>query len=216
MLCVLILYMNCGIYSLKSTPNDRFLRSFSYQFNLPGVWTVFLRLPTKLHTCIIGYYNPSVRIMDLASHTFNVVCVNFRHEWRGQGLQFIWQFYLLWEQSLPRNIFSYYILLEMSVRGFDRWSLHYLLDYGDCKLHSMYVIVKFKIYVRVCKYIDNSSVVSLNYIVIVISILYRIYICKFARPNLKGLFLIAHFGNIIFKQTCLLQFISIFSFHFHC
>ena len=31
---------------------------------------------------IIGHYNPSVRISDLASHHTYVVCNNFVHEWR--------------------------------------------------------------------------------------------------------------------------------------
>ena len=35
---------------------------------------------------IIGHYNPSVRIIDLVSHTTYVVCVNFIHKWR--NLQF--------------------------------------------------------------------------------------------------------------------------------
>ena len=30
-----------------------------------------------IHTYIIGHYNPSVRIIDLVSHTTYVVCVNF-------------------------------------------------------------------------------------------------------------------------------------------
>ena len=30
-----------------------------------------------LHTYIIAHYNPSVRIIDLVSHTTYVVCVNF-------------------------------------------------------------------------------------------------------------------------------------------
>ena len=30
---------------------------------------------------IIDHYNPSVRIIDLASHTTYVVCVNFIHNW---------------------------------------------------------------------------------------------------------------------------------------
>ena len=60
-------------------------------------------------TYIIGYYNPSVRIIDLVSHTIYVVCVNFIHKWR-DDLQFkvdserqiffknfSWQFYLLSE-----------------------------------------------------------------------------------------------------------------------
>ena len=37
-------------------------------------------------TYIIGHYNPSVRIIDLVSHTTYVVCVNFIHKWR--DLQF--------------------------------------------------------------------------------------------------------------------------------
>ena len=35
---------------------------------------------------IIGHYYPSVRIIDLVSHTSDVVCVNFIHKWR--DLQF--------------------------------------------------------------------------------------------------------------------------------
>ena len=33
-----------------------------------------------LHTYIIGHYNPSVRIINLVSHTIYVVCVNFIRE----------------------------------------------------------------------------------------------------------------------------------------
>ena len=35
---------------------------------------------------IIGHYNPSIKFIDLVSHTTNVVCVNFIHKWR--ALQF--------------------------------------------------------------------------------------------------------------------------------
>ena len=35
-----------------------------------------------IHTYIIGHYNPSVRIIELASHTTYVVYVNFIHKWR--------------------------------------------------------------------------------------------------------------------------------------
>ena len=41
---------------------------------------------TYIHTYIIDHYNPSVRIIDLVSHTTYVVCVNFIHKWR--DLQF--------------------------------------------------------------------------------------------------------------------------------
>ena len=34
---------------------------------------------TYVHTYMIGHYNPSVRIIELVSHTTNVVCVNFVH-----------------------------------------------------------------------------------------------------------------------------------------
>ena len=34
-----------------------------------------------IHTYITGHYNPSVRIIDLVSHTTYVVCVNFIHKW---------------------------------------------------------------------------------------------------------------------------------------
>ena len=40
----------------------------------------------QLRTYVIGHFNPSVRIIDLVSHTTYVVCVNFIHKWR--GLQF--------------------------------------------------------------------------------------------------------------------------------
>ena len=42
--------------------------------------------PKILHTYIIVHYNPSVRIIDLVSHTTYVVFVNFIHKWR--DLQF--------------------------------------------------------------------------------------------------------------------------------
>ena len=59
-----------------------------------------------IHTYIIGHYNPSVRIIDLVSHTTYVVCVNFIHKWRDLQFKvdserqiclrnFSWQFYLL-------------------------------------------------------------------------------------------------------------------------
>ena len=39
-----------------------------------------------LFTYVTGHYNPSVRIIDLVSHTICVVCVNFINKWR--DLQF--------------------------------------------------------------------------------------------------------------------------------
>ena len=57
-----------------------------------------------LQTYIIGHYKPSVRIIDLVSHTTHVVYVNFMREWRDLQFNvdserqiFSWQFYLLSE-----------------------------------------------------------------------------------------------------------------------
>ena len=45
-------------------------------------------LPWLCHiTYIIGYCNPSVRIIDLVSHITYVVCVNFMHKWRNIQLK---------------------------------------------------------------------------------------------------------------------------------
>ena len=57
----------------------------------------------RVHTYIIGHYNPSVRIIDLVSHTTFVVFVNFIPKWRDLHLKidsewhiflrnFSWQF----------------------------------------------------------------------------------------------------------------------------
>ena len=67
-----------------------------------------------LHTYIIGHYNPSVRIIDLFSHTTYIVCVNFIHKCRESTVQsrlrttdflknFSWQFYLL-SACFARNL----------------------------------------------------------------------------------------------------------------
>ena len=69
----------------------------------------------SIHTYIIGYYNPSVRIIDLVSHTTYVVCVNFIRGWRDLQFKadserqifflrnFSWQFYSTL-RVFPRNL----------------------------------------------------------------------------------------------------------------
>ena len=62
-------------------------------------------LDSFLHPYIIDHYNPSVRIIDLVSHTTYVVCVNFIHGTYSLKStpndrflrNFSWQFYLLSE-----------------------------------------------------------------------------------------------------------------------
>ena len=36
----------------------------------------------KYNAYIIGHYNPSVRIINIVSHTSYIVCVNFIHKWQ--------------------------------------------------------------------------------------------------------------------------------------
>ena len=56
------------------------------------------------YTYIIGHYNPSVRIIDLVSHTTYVVCVNFMHKWRGL------QFKVDSEQQIFLRNFSWHLI----------------------------------------------------------------------------------------------------------
>ena len=55
------------------------------QFNGDSEQQIFEKL-FLWHTCIVGHYNPSVRIIDLFSHTTHVVCINFKR--KRQDLQF--------------------------------------------------------------------------------------------------------------------------------
>ena len=84
----------------------------------------------------IGHYNPSVRIIDLASHTTYVVCANFIHKWRDLQFKvnserqiflrhFSWQFYMLsellpeicWEEIAEELLFvdDFYQKLFMAI-----------------------------------------------------------------------------------------------------
>ena len=80
-------------------------------------------------TCIIGYYNTSVRITDLVSHTTHVVCINFRRKWLNlqfnvdSAQQIIWETFHgsfnysqifarnLLRGNRRRNIFLLYLIL---------------------------------------------------------------------------------------------------------
>ena len=99
MLCTLILYISSEPYSLKSTPNDKFLRNSSGQFYLlseflPEIYweesaeeiffSYFILLEmrdlTYKHTYILNWpLQLSSQDYGLASHTTHVVCVNFIH-----------------------------------------------------------------------------------------------------------------------------------------
>ena len=114
-----------------------------------------------IHTYIIGHYNPSVRIIDLVSHTTYVVCVNFVHKWRHLQFKvdferqiflrnFSWQFYLLSEffarnllrGNRWRNTFCilFWCLACGSNPGFTcNKPTHHLLDYGELLITHSYI-----------------------------------------------------------------------------
>ena len=93
----------------------------------------------KLHTYtyIIGHYNPSVRIIDLVSHTTYVVCVNFIHKWwdlqstpNNRFFEKLFTAILFYSQSFcqksaerksPKKYFSYFVL--MSGLELEPWNL---------------------------------------------------------------------------------------------
>ena len=62
------------------------IRKYLSGNNTVSDYSNILSIYSFIHTYIIGHYNPSVRIIDLVSHTTYVVCVNFIHKWR--NLQF--------------------------------------------------------------------------------------------------------------------------------
>ena len=143
-------------YELRITIN-RLFGYFTYIHN----WSVEL-----FTTYIIGHYNPSVKIIDLVSHTTRVVCVNFIHKWRGT--------YSLLLTPATDSFEKLFLVILFTLRDFSRsrlrgnrqrnnicilfWCLawgsnpgfmshkptHYLLDYGDFGYFIFYAICWFK------------------------------------------------------------------------
>ena len=122
------------------------------------------------HTYIIGHYNLSVRIIDLASHATYVVCFNFFiHKWR--DLQFkvdsereIFMAIFIYSQSFCQKSAEEKIAEEILFASCFDWCLvwssnpsfssnkpaHYLLEHGDflCSqnLKVLYWWLKLKIF----------------------------------------------------------------------
>ena len=105
------------------------------------------------YTYAIGHYKPSVRFMDLVSHTTYVVCVIFIHKWRDLQFkvdserQLFWETFngnfiysqSFWQKSAERKsnrrntfrILFWYLAWDLN-RGFSsNKPTHYLLDHGD-------------------------------------------------------------------------------------
>ena len=57
-------------------------------------------------TYINGHYNPSVRIIDLVSHTTYVVCVNFIYKWRDLQFKVDSERHIFWETFHGNFIYS--------------------------------------------------------------------------------------------------------------
>ena len=68
---------------------------------MPGIKTKYIR--------IFGHYNPSVRIINLGSHTTYVVFVNFIHKWRDLKFKVDFERQIFWE-TFQGNL---YILSEL-------------------------------------------------------------------------------------------------------
>ena len=74
-----------------------------------------------------SHYNPSVRIIDLASHTTYVVCVNFIHKWRALQFNVDSQRQIFWETFHGNFIYSQSLCWEdiaeeiLFVFCFDVW-----------------------------------------------------------------------------------------------
>ena len=105
----------------------------------------------KTYTYIIGHYNPSVRIIDLVSHTTYVVCVLILYINGGtyslKSTPNDWFFEKLFTAILftlrvfARNTFriSFWCLAWDMNPGFSsNKSTHYLLDHGDFRKQHSY------------------------------------------------------------------------------
>ena len=114
----------------------------SNEINIPILLWLRARLALRqldvlLVLYIIGHYNPSVRIIDLVSHTTYVVCVNFIHKWRDLQFKVDSERQIFWEtfhgnfinsqsfcqksaeRKLPKKYFLFFVL--MSGLGLESW-----------------------------------------------------------------------------------------------
>ena len=144
------------VYTIFNYPTVQINKKLtSSQRNFKKILTSTIEKPTW-HKCIsyvrnvIGHYNPSIRIIDLASQTTYVVCVNFIHKWRDLQFNvdseqqiflrnFSWQF-LFTFRVFARNLLRWHSLKEyFFIFYFDGLEpgftsnkpTHYPLDYGD-------------------------------------------------------------------------------------
>ena len=78
-----------------------------YQNFLTGYLKLILIIyKSTKYTYINGSYNPSVRIIDLVSHTNYVVCVTFIHKWRDLQFKVDSELQVFWETFHGNIIYS--------------------------------------------------------------------------------------------------------------
>ena len=117
------------INSLVVYPQKQNLKHYSAKLKQSYIQFQYIHFCSMSCTYIIGHYNPSVRIIDLVSHTTYVVCVNFLHKWRDLQFKvdserqiFFWETFhgnftyfqsfcqKSAERKSPKKYFSYFVL----------------------------------------------------------------------------------------------------------
>ena len=133
------------------TANNSRIKANSYKVAFFKQLRSFI-LCSDIHIYIIGHYNPSVRLIELVSHTTCVVCFNFIHKWRDLQFKVDFERQIFWETAMAilftvrvfarnllrrnrrRNTFRilFWCLAWCSNPGFSsNKPTHYLLDHGD-------------------------------------------------------------------------------------
>ena len=139
MLCALILRMSDGTYSLKSTLNNWFLRSFSWQFYLLSEFLPEICWEEVAEEIFSNF--SFVLMSNLVSHTAYVVCFNF-YTWvasfestpnEGFLRNFSWQFLFALRGSRRRNIFLYFFFFDARP-GIWTWALPKVSKFSCSKI----------------------------------------------------------------------------------
>ena len=90
-------FVSCMLYRIKF---------FVFERSVLCCIGYFVFQMSKRDTYVIGLYNPSVRIIDLVSHTTYVVCVNFIHKWLNLQFKVDSERQIFWETFQGNFIYS--------------------------------------------------------------------------------------------------------------
>ena len=124
-----------------------------------------------IHTYIIGHYNPSVRIIDLVSHTTYVVCVNFIHKLRDLQFKVDSERQIFWETFHGNFIYSQSFCQISTERGNRRRNTFRIsfrcLAWDTNPGFSFFLFLIIKVLIRVQKWIVFSLFISTHEISII-------------------------------------------------